>query len=286
MFCGDAQPAPGAAGAFLLIAGWLLLPVPASLGRYLLLDRVMDTRALPALGFLNIAIVTLVLSASRPGPRIGFVWKLAACTPVAWLGLGAANHYFSSTEVGIAAAWLALLAALLLDGRKLAFAAAVIVPNVVLFGMFNPLQRGIGAVTNSALFQKVHSEPRLLQGKWLVFTQRLPASLFSAVGCDLYNGVRYLPDIDHFALLQRRGVDVKALNNLGYFEARALPAGESPRASVDDLGVVHFDLDPLDPLVKELGITNLAFEKRPEAAVEGRLNVLGSAGGFWLYALR
>jgi len=188
--------------------------------------------------------------------------------------------------VWIATAWVALLAALLLDGRKLGFALAAIVPNLVLFGMFNPLQRGMGVVTNSALFQLVHREPRLLGGKWLVFSEKLPASLFSAVGCDLYDAVRYLPDIDHFALLRARGVDVKPLNNLGYFDARALPEGERAWARVNDVGTVELGVNPMDPLVKELGIQYVAFEKRPGAGVEEKLKSLGSASGFWLYELR
>jgi hypothetical protein len=271
-------------GAFLLIAGWLLLPIPAWLGRYLLLDKVMDARALPALGLLNIAIVILVLSASKAGN--GFWWKLGVCLPVVWLGLGHANHYFSGTEVWIATVWVALLGALLLDGRKLGFALAAIVPHMLLFGMFNPLQRGMGAVTDSELFQAVHREPKLLEGKWLVFTEKRPASLFSAVGCDLYNGVRYLPDIDHFALLRARGLDVNALNNLGYFEVRALGAGEHAWARRDEGGTVQLGVNPVDPLVKDLGIRYVAFEKRPGVDVEAGLRGLGSASGFWLYAVR
>lgn len=265
-------------GAAVLLAGWVLLPIPAAVGKYLLLDKTMDTRLLPALGLLNIAIAMLVLSGSRVGHR--FRWKLGVCLPVVWLGLGRANHYFSSSEVLVATAWVSLLCALLLDGRKLGFALVAIVPNMILFGMFNPLQRGMGVVTNSELFQFVHREPKLLEGKWLVFTEKRPASLFSAVGCDLYNGVRYLPDIDHFALFQAHGVDVKALNNLGYFNARALGAGESPRARVDELGTVELSVDPADPLLRGLGIRYVASEKRMP------LKELGSASGFWLYELR
>ncbi|MCU1262700.1 MAG: hypothetical protein JWO80_5585 [Bryobacterales bacterium] len=275
----------------LLITVWLVVPIPASLGRFLLLDKVADTRALPALGLLNIAIVILVLSGARPGKPVSFAWKLGAGAAVFGLALTAANRgldgYFRASEIGIATAWAAVLAASILDGRRMAFAIAAVVPNLLLFGMFNPLQRGIGAVTSSALFQLVHREPRLLHGTWLVFTKRLPAGLFSAVGCDLYDGLRYLPDIDHFALLRSNGVDVRPLNNLGYFDALMLKPGERARAQLDEAGTVQLSVSPLDPLVKELGIRYVAFEKQPPGEIAARLKAIGDGpvSGFRLYEL-
>jgi hypothetical protein len=51
--------------SFVLLAAWMLLPIPAAIGRILLLDRVIPHRCLPTLGLINVNAVIDTLIASR-----------------------------------------------------------------------------------------------------------------------------------------------------------------------------------------------------------------------------
>ena len=276
--------------AFLLLFAWMVLPIPAFIGRFLFLDRVEAVRMLPALGLLNAAIVMLVLSSRQGHKRFRLDAKMVILLPVALFIVVLANHevrgYFTIYQVAISALWTGVLAALLWDGRKFLFAAVLIIPHVFLFGLINPVQRGINTITASTLFEVVQNDRRLLQGKWLIFQDEFPSSIFIAAGCDVYNGSKYLPDIDHFPLLASRGVDTKILNNLGYLDIQELEPGQPPKATRGPFGVI-LGLSPLDPLVKELGIRYMAFHKRPSEAVRAYLKPLreGNISEFWLYEI-
>ena len=277
--------------AALLLAAWMLLPIPAALGSLLFLNRVQAIRVVPALGLLNAAIVVVVLSAPVPLRRYGF-WVKAAIMFFAACGLFfLANHdvrnYFAVSEVLICAVWAGIAAALLWDGRKVWFAAAVVIPNFLLFALVNPVQRGIDTITASTLFQVVRKDPKLLHGKWLIFPDKFPASVFTAVGCDVFNGSKYLPDIDHFPLYAAHGLDTNVLNNLGYVDIEQLDPGQPPTVRKGPYGVV-MGLSPLDPLIKELGIRYVAFHKRPAAAVLEHFRPLvnGNVSEFWLYEIK
>ena len=277
--------------AALLLAGWALLPIPAYWGSFLFLDRILAPRLLPALGFLNIAIVMTVLSSPGPLKRPGLDVKAAIVLPAVSIILILTNQsvggYFSTWEVVLSSLWTSILAVLLWDGRKRLFAAAILIPSIFFFGLINPVQRGIDPITSSTLFQIVHSDKRLLNGKWMIFPDIFPASIFIAVGCDVFNGSKYLPDIDHFPLYAAHGLDTRILNNLGYVDVLELAPGEPPTVKRSPFGVT-LAISPLDSLVKDLGIRYMAFHKRPSAEIRAHLKPIGSGNfsEFWLYEVQ
>jgi hypothetical protein len=274
--------------AALLLSGWALLPIPAYWGSFLLLDRILAPRLLPAMGFLNTAIVMTVLSSPGQWRRPGLDVKASIVLPVVSLILILTNQslsgFFSTWQVVFSGLWMSILAVLLWDGRKKLFGAAVLVPSVFFFGLINPIQRGIDPITSSTLFQIVHSDKRLLNGKWMIFPDTLPASIFIAVGCDVFNGSKYLPDIDHFPLYAAHGLDTRTFNNLGYVNVVELAPGKPP-AVTGVPTVVTLAISPLDPLVKDLGIRYMAFHKRPSAEIRAHLKPIGDGNfsEFWLY---
>ncbi len=254
----------------------MVLPIPASIGHFLFFDRAMGMRFLPALGLLNICIVTLFLTAPSKPRGLALTVKLVLAVPIMFALLFLANRnvggYFHFSELLLGTAWAALAIGLLLDGRRWAFSAVVVIPNILLFGLINPIQRGIDPVTTSPLFEIVHKNPKLLDGKWMVFPNGFPASIFTAVGCDVLNGMRYLPDLRKFPVLAAHGVDTKPFNNLGYVDGRSVGAGPTfpqPKA-VSKYGPL-LSVDPMDPLLKELGIRYVAFHEHPSTDMLGRI---------------
>ena len=277
--------------AFLLLAGWAVLPIPASIGSVLFLNRVQGFRILPALGLLNTAICTLVLSSAGQSRRFGLDSKFLIMLPAFMLTLVLANqrinNYFNAYELILGGLWAGVAAALLWDGRRMLFSAAVVVPNLLLFSLINPVQHGIDVITSSTIFPLVQNDKRLLHGKWLIFPDMFPASIFTAAGCDVYSGQKYLPDVDHFALIKSHVLNGQLINNSGYLDIEELKPGQQPFMKQGPYGMI-MSISPLDPLVKQLGIRYMAFHKRPSEEVLARLKPLvnGQVSEFWIYEFR
>lgn len=147
------------------------------------------------------------------------------------------------------------------------------------------MQPGIDAITAFALFEVVQNDRPLLHGKWLIFQDKFPSSIFIAAGCDVYNGSEYLPDIDHplTCILRRRYKNLKQPWLFGHTGVRAR---QPPKAARGPFGAI-LGLGSLDPLVKELSIRYMAFHKRNSEAVRAHLKPLreGDISQFWLYEI-
>jgi hypothetical protein len=276
----------------IILTAWVALPVPAAVGHWMFLDRVQSVRVLPALGLLNICIVMLVLSApSTARVRLGLDAKLTLAFPVVICALVAANqnlqNYFTIPELLLGALWVSILAVCVWDGRLLSFATVLLIPSLLLFALVNPVERGIFTVTASPLFELVQQNPKWKTGRWIVFNNGYPPSIFTAVGCDVINGMRYLPDLKYFPLLAAHGVDTGILNNLGYLNIGQAKPGEAPRASMGPYGP-NLSVDPMDPLVKGLGVRYVAFHDLPSEDIRSHLKQLvpGTVSEFWLYEMQ
>jgi hypothetical protein len=287
-------------GYCLLMLAWLFLPVPGSLVSLFGMDRVPPTRSLHALGLANVAIVSISMAAMRrrrAGERRLFsriaYFDVASCVFLVFLFvLAAANRnlgsYFSPLAIVASSAAGTILVMLILAGRKLALALALILPQAIAFGSVNPIEHGLQVFTSSVLYKFVQSRPRLLKGKWIVFADSFIRSGFvGAVGCDVYTGMRFLPDLDHSSLFAARALNPEILNRLGYLVARPVGQEETAAFKLRVEGVVEWDVSPTDPLLRELGIKYAAFDQEPTPAVSSNLIALadGPIDGFWLYRL-
>ncbi len=214
--------------AFCFLLAWLVLPVPARMGALFGLQETGGSRVLPALGLANIAIVTLYMASLRDQDTersVAVSWlRSAGLAAVGWvvmlLILRATNQrlgfFFSRAEVTLAALVAGILISFVVSGRKFELALALIIPQAALFGSVNPVQRGLPVFTSSDLYVFVRNHPALLRGKWLVFSDSVVNSGFiAATGCDVYTGLRYLPDIDHFGLFAANRYQLNALNRDG-----------------------------------------------------------------------
>jgi hypothetical protein len=282
--------------ALVFLVVFMVFPVPKEIGRLFGMDRTYSTRCLPAAGLANIAAVVLCLARGdrrkqAPEPRLaGGILGLAA-TFVLFLGLLVASNaslgwFFSWPEVLFSASLGALLIVLLLGRRAREFAVALLVPHILLFGATNPVQRGLPVITSSELAAFTRSDPGLLRGKWLVYSDSLaPAGFFVSAGLDVYGGLRHLPDIDHFGLFAARGLDVAVANRAGYLTAHLIGADERSRFQLVSIEVVQWHVAVSDPLLDQIGIRYVAFDQRPSAVDASRLIPLSDSpiSTFWLY---
>ncbi len=245
-------------GCFLLILCWLVLPLPVGFGRIFALDRTLGARCLPALGLANIGIVAVSMAGllRRNGWRRLFpldtpdmVYFLASGI-IFFPILRATNlhlgNFFTSTEVFLFALFLA--ASNYSHGQRAShqlLAVALVVPQLLLFGRVNPVERGLPVFTKSELYRFVQGHPDLLHGRWLVFSDTpVSSGFFAAVGCRVYTGTRYIPDIDDFSLFTARGLDLNAFNRLGYLDAHAIPSGQKSEFALVMPVIVRWDVAP------------------------------------------
>jgi hypothetical protein len=277
---------------FLFLGAWAIAPIPSWMGRPFALDRTFSTRCLPALGLVNIAIVALFMaSRRRPAPtrRGALLRALTVLIPFGLL-LFAVNRLngnrFPAMEVAFSACLGGAVIVFLLEGRKTALAVMLIVPQALLFGAVNPVQRGLDVVLESPLARFVRSHPGMLAGKWMVFADAPAASGFlTASGCQVYTGLTYLPDVDHFPMFASAGLDLRVVNRTGYRTARLAGADTAGWVELLDVGFVRWHVSPFDPLLRQLGIRYFAFAERPPDEVASRLTPLSDTpvGRLWLY---
>jgi hypothetical protein len=285
-------------GVVLLLLSWLLLPLPPAFGAFVGLNRVPPTRAIPALGLANVAIVSLCMArlqtrrtAAHILPYYSWLAAIVSFAGIFFFLRSANQHlgtYFSQIVILASALITTILLFLLVTGRKRAFAAVLLVPHVLAFGSVNPVERGLSVFTSSDLFRLVQSRPELKQKKWIVFSDSVISSgFFQAAGCDVYTGLRYIPDIDHFPLFASRGMNLEAFNRLGYLVAHPLNPGASPSFNLRLWATVEWNVAPSDPMLRSLGIEYIAFDQPPRPAWSSTLVPIanGPVDGFWLYRL-
>jgi hypothetical protein len=285
----------------LLILAWMLFPIPTQIARVLGLTQTAGARCLPALGLANVGLVALCMSAMREsqfsggGKRvslllggcraIGIALLLFVILALTNLTLGS---YFSWGAIWFAVGIATALVVLMLENFGRLLGIVLVASQVVAFGATNPVERGLGVITDSDLYNLVRLDRRLLNGKWLVYSDSpVPSGFVEAVGCDTYTGMRFLPDIDHIPLLASRGLNTQIFNNSNYLIAH--PILETQKSSFEpvDVAVTRWNVSPSDPILKELGIRYVAFEKKPSPNLVAKLTpvIQGPIDNLWIYRL-
>ncbi len=284
---------------FFGLLSWSLLPVPSWAGRLLLLNRSGSSRLFPALGLANIAIVCLAASCmkARTPTRDSSTIALAGRTCALFLILAAvfslANWsyamFFNRGEVLATVIFVTFATTFLLEGYGRLLAAFLVLPSIYFFAGVNPVQRGLAVITSSETYQFVHSNKEYLRNRWIVFSEgQAPPGFFKAIGCDVYTGQRYLPDVDHFQLFASRHLDVNLYNRAGYTLAGPIPVTKT--TYLDPVAApiqVNWRVSPEDPILRQLGIRYAAFETKPTGEIAAKLTPLldHPTDNFWLYRL-
>jgi hypothetical protein len=281
--------------AFGILSIWLLYPIPPAVGAFLGLDRTGGARVFPALGLANVAIV--VLCGSVRLPVLQNNWMRAA---LAIVGLASIlfllhvvnakfDHFFSRQEVLLATVMATGLMYLFLARHRWAFATLLLLPQAIMFGRVNPIERGLSVYVDSDLRKFIDQNPALLRGEWLVFSDSVVnAGFFAATGAHVYGGTHYLPDIDHFSLFADHHFNLDILNRDGYLDAHLRRPNEPVRVELPAAVVVQLDVRPGDPILKELGVRYVAFDFLPDNNALKDLRALCAepVDGYWLYELR
>ena len=268
---------------FFLLAAWILLPIPAIVGRPLLMNMVLSNRCLPALGLVNIALVLLFLGFnfnSWPKPELPrrqwrwlfpfgvvlFTWVLT--TAVLLVVNEALDGYFPiSTILGLSLL-TALMIVCLAHRMTGTLMFLIVLPNFAAFALANPVDRGFKYFDKAPLAALVQSHT-LKPGKWLVYSGGwLPGpSTVSAYGINVFNYFHHIPDLPAMATFDPEGRYKNLYNQVGYMLTYPDLPGTAPRFFSPSSGALVWHIAPTDPRLGQVGIRYVAFYGKPEAAM-------------------
>ena len=157
-----------------------------------------------------------------------------------------------------------------------------------MFGLVNPLDRGLQVIETSPVFQFVQRRPELLRDRWIVYsTRHWDSTFFSAAGCDVVNGLKYVPDLKALAVLDPTGAQRDLVNRSAWLLAE--PEYGNRASTVDQIppNLLRLRVNPLDPALRKIGVRYAAFEVEPPKEIAEQMKLLAGerVSGFWLYEL-
>ncbi len=282
--------------SFMFFLVWLVFPVPARIGTPFGMQLAFFNRSLPALGLVNVAIVALCLGSKQRLGRVFSRFELfflslgvfLSALVILLLTNQALSSFFTLQEVLLTTGFLTLLTVLILGRRRVAVALILVVSQAALFGAVNPIGRGLGVITSSHLFQFIQSNKQYLNGKWVVFSGDVaPSGFLIAAGCDVYTGLRVLPDVHHFPAFLRRGMRPEAFDRAGYLLANAVDLGTKSSFESPVFYASRLNVNPSDPLLKELDVHFVAYDHEPSPSTSTGLIPIarGPIDHLWLYRI-
>lgn len=195
------------ASAFALISLWMMAPIPSSLGRFLLWDRVPGPRMLFAAGLLLFALVALLLPVRR--------WTITRGRLLLFAGLVLAAWGVSKLILDRVPLWKGLLDLVILLPLGLlalprwrqrwaaptALTGAALFANIAAFGFFNPLQPAtpIFHRPDSAITQALRAEAAAHPAGWVV-RDGFFGALLNGWGFPSVSHTIITPQLDFFRL--------------------------------------------------------------------------------------
>ena len=284
-------------GALLLI--WMTVPVPHAIGRALLLDRSGPGRCVHVLGLVNVALVALSLSFNRM--QVGWRSRLrqslilgAAVFAIVYFVFLQANsrlaNFLTTRELVMATSYSTVLTVAVAENWFRLLAAFLILPQIAVFGLVNPIDRGLKVVEAAPLFRFVHSRPELLRHRWIVYSASyVDSTFFSAVGCDVLTGLKYVPDLKALGVFDPTGAQHDLVNRSAWLIAEPEYGSRPARFEQVPPNILSLRVNPLDSAFRHINVNvrYAAFTREPPPEIAARMKPLAvwRVSGFWLYEL-
>lgn len=245
---------------------WNSVGISAVVGRYTGLGQVHGNRGFLGIGIASILWCCVELAGStRVGERVPSAsWRsvfvcLAATAAFAFALRQATGGFFALIPLAICAIWIALLAASLWLARARVFAVLLLPPLVAVYGLVNPVARGLEPITESRLYSTVRSmaqrEPRAV---WAASDRVNLAEYLMSAGAVVANGTKFIPPVEQMALFDAGGQQRFIYNRYAhaYMESEGEDVEPYFELRLQDQYVLHLPLRP-EPW-RRLGVRYLA----------------------------
>lgn len=271
-----------------IMLGWMLLPIPASLGRFLLLTRVTPSRMFLPLGLAGVLVVALLISyvsASRASPPRGAA--LIASGSFAAAQAWAAGHYVvneAPIRLPLAAAFIAIVSVgvfLSFGSRPVLGLAALAAFSLWQASLINPLQKGLDPLIDNPLrsvIDRLRTERPGDEG-WVAFSSDVVIrGTLTAAGINHLSGISPYPDHRSWRLLDPDRQYEHVWNRYAHVSFVTGPAGAEPKIVLLGADSLQVTIDPCAPELEDLQVRFLVFQQAEEPAC-GRLLARAAHGG-------
>lgn len=283
---------------------WMLVPMPDFVGKFTLFSSVPAYRLLVIFGFANIIFTIVYLSRFTfedfGKVKIKFIQRVfLALSVVVFLGLvlfttnKAIGDFFSSSQILLSIFFFSFLYYLLFDNqiknRDLIFSFSVLLfllPNIKI----HPVSKGLKPIINNPLILAARQVENKEPGKkWIVFGQSMIGNLLLSENINVFNGVKFLPDLPSLKILDPIDKYNEVYNRFAHIGVTSFISGkDSIVFKLNENKVVNDNysifVDPCSIKLKEIGIKYVVFSYQPQE-VEIRCMTLVSSQILPIYKL-
>jgi hypothetical protein len=257
---------PALAIYILLILLWQILGFPKPIAQITLFDRVTEIRALLSLGIASIVWTCFSLHQITKEKTI-FTWRfriviatiMLGCVLLYGLYFNIVTGNFASAYQIVMVCLFATAACLLFISRKpMLFAGLILLPNIYFHGLINPICVGLQPILGNPLYEKIHhiarQEP---DSKWIVYSKGYPliANLAYAAGANVFNGLKYIPNLEAMKELSAKNNDISIYNRYGYITLLPIIGQQISFNLSASSDYYTISVDPENDCWKRLGIT-------------------------------
>lgn len=263
---------------FLLV--WLLAGFPAILSKVSLLSMSPVKRTLPILGVANCILLICWLAGDIP-PKLRFTTIEFLILTIATIlfAIITANHINKSTASFFTSGQMVfvyvLIPVLYLLTRYKYIRYAKLILAVILIGInlrnlkVHPVNKGLGPLLENPLvkFTKdIHATDP--QARWAVYGSNRWADLLKVNGINVFNGVKFVPQLRDMSILDSNEKSRFVYNRYGHIVLRNNPAGQDSVQfnlldNKEQQDIYILNVDPCSPKFKTLGIKYVLFTYEP-----------------------
>ncbi len=256
------------AGSALL--SWALFPIPTTVGKLLLLDRVPPERVLPALTFAGlIALGQYLCLEIRPeSVKEKFVVLSATIVFVIPCVFAANSYRVENMPVNnqVALTLVAIVSCsllFLLSKYRKVGTIALVMFSTVQFLAVNPLQRGASPLLDNPVSVSAKEINKGLgsDGGWILIGGDVYVrGSLEAAGVSLISGISRYPDYDYWSVLDPELKYEESWNRYGHIFVFPGEKGSQPLITSPQGDVIQVVLDPCDTRLRSLNIKILVTE--------------------------
>ena len=279
-----------------------VLGFPEWLSKITLMSYVPSPRLLFPLGCLDIIILTRSLSLFRSSKKvvlspgrsrrllcavtvIAIVLISSLCVSWNWSYFPFVSKALLVVTIMLLVIEIAMLLVLRNDVLENCLAATIVIVVGVSGMCVNPIQQGLGSLTDNELYQEVSSIASHSSGLWVAEDSITMADFCIAAGAPTINSTNMYPDMNRWHLLDPDGSEEHIYNRYAHIIVDVAPDGTEPAFELVQEDVFKLTVS-CDDLLK-IGVTYLVTpETHPEAYDDGTsIQLLQHANGYNIYQL-
>jgi hypothetical protein len=282
----------------ILITSWALFYMHPFLAKITLMNNVQTKRGFIGIGIASIFLVVTYLS-QRQKILLSKIQKLLLILAVVVSSLlysvnfnQFSHYFFSQKQIMFIVLFLVAVTLLIIYNRK--YLAMIVILIFVILPHYdvNPISQGLGPIKNKKISKFIReNKDNQIDGEWVVYGSFVYANFFKASGADVFNGVKYTPDLKDLKVLDVEKKYDFVYNRYAHIDVQE-PNNEPGKK--EDLFVLRqpdlytINVDPCSDKIKKIGIKNIAFSYEPKKSSLTCLRPIMDApiDGIWLYKVK